>query len=64
MGEEIRRAQDPISARRGGLDSPHITAEAKEKLTAVHQTLNPFRCKKEIEKKLRRLFNDLWTHEP
>ena len=26
--------------------------------------LNPFRRKKDIEKRLRRLFNDLWTHEP
>jgi len=25
---------------------------------------NPFRLKKDIEKRLRRLFNDLWTHEP
>jgi len=28
------------------LDSSHITAEAKETLKAVHETLNPFHLKK------------------
>lgn len=45
------------------LDSPHIADEAKESLHTVHARLNPFHLKKDIEKKLRRLFNQLWSHE-
>ncbi|MBI5636961.1 MAG: hypothetical protein HZA03_03205 [Nitrospinae bacterium] len=40
-------------------DSSHAADEAKERLRAVHATLNPFHLKKEIEKKLRGFFNDL-----
>jgi len=46
------------------LGSPHVAKQAKEDLTAVHKTLNPFHLKKEIEKKLRQLFHDLQKHEP
>lgn len=45
------------------LDPPHIADEAKESLRTVHAQLNPFHLKKDIEKKLRRLFNQLWSHE-
>lgn len=45
------------------LDCPHITDADKERLRAIHSELNPFHLKKEIEKKLRRLFNELWEPE-
>lgn len=46
------------------LESPHITGEAKYKLASIHGTLNPFHLRKEFEKILRRLFNELWANEP
>jgi hypothetical protein len=64
MGEEIRAPKTPYQSADGELDSPRIAAEAKEKLTAVLEMLNRFHLKKDIEKKLRQLFHDLWTHEP
>ena len=36
--------------------SDHVSDEAKEHLQTVHQSLNPFILKKNIEKKLRVIF--------
>lgn len=55
----VKKYDAPKTPYQRLLDSPHITAEAKEELTAVHKTLNPFQLKKEIEKNLRQLFHDL-----
>lgn len=55
----IKKYDTPTTPYQRLLDSPHIADEAKEKLRSVHATLNPFHLKKEIEKKLRRFFNDL-----
>jgi len=60
----VKKYDAPTTPYQRLLDSPHITPEAKEKLTAVHKTINPFHLKKEIEKNLRRLFNELRKHEP
>lgn len=55
----IKKYDTPTTPYQRLLDSPHIADEAKEKLQAVHANLNPFHLKKEIEKKLRRFFNNL-----
>lgn len=55
----IKKYDTPTTPYQRLLDSSHIADEAKEKLRAVHATLNPFHLKKEIEKKLGRFFNDL-----
>ncbi|MEE8484043.1 MAG: integrase [Nitrospinota bacterium] len=39
------------------LDSPHLTGQAKERLCSIHSALNPFSLKKDIEKKLKKIFN-------
>ena len=54
----------PYQSADGGLDSPHIAERAKQNPTAAHDTLNPFHLKKDVEKRLRQLFRDLWKHEP
>ena len=41
------------------LASDHVTEEAKERLKTVHQSLNPFILKRNIEKKLRVIFKDV-----
>jgi hypothetical protein len=38
------------------LASDHVTKEAKERLKTVHQSLNPFILKRNIEKKPRVIF--------
>jgi len=60
----VKTYDNPRTPYQRLLDSPHIAQQAKQNLTAVHETLNPFHLKKEIEKKLRQLFNDLQKHEP
>lgn len=55
----VRKYDEPTTPYQRLLDSAHITDEAKNKLTAIYATLNPFHLKKEVEKKLRRFFNDL-----
>jgi hypothetical protein len=59
----VKKYDEPKTPYQRLLDSPHIPRAAKEKLTAVHETLNPFHLKKDIEKKLRQLFNELRSHE-
>lgn len=41
------------------LESEHINEEIKERLRATYATLNPFSLKKDIEKKLKKIFNEL-----
>ncbi|MBI5637335.1 MAG: hypothetical protein HZA03_05130, partial [Nitrospinae bacterium] len=55
----IKKYDTPATPYQRLPDSSHAADEAKEKLRAVHATLNPFHLKKEIEKKLRGFFNDL-----
>lgn len=55
----VKKYDAPTTPYQRLLDSPHVADEAKEELRVVHATLNPFHLKKEIEKKLRRFFNDL-----
>jgi hypothetical protein len=59
----VKKYDAPTTPYQRLLDSPHIEDEKKEKLRVVYATLNPFTLKKEIEKKLRRFFNDLRSHE-
>lgn len=59
----IKKYDKPTTPYQRLLDSIHIAGSEKEKLREVHSTLNPFVLKKEIEKKLRRFFNDLRSHE-
>ena len=60
----VKKYDAPKTPYQRLLDSPHVTKQDKKDLTAVHKTLNPFHLKKEIEKNLRLLFNDLQKHEP
>lgn len=60
----VKKYDAPTTPYQRLLDSPHIAEQAKQNLTAVHETLNPFVLKKDIEKRLRRLFNQLWSREP
>jgi hypothetical protein len=59
----VKKYDEPKTPYQRLLESSSIAEEAKDKLSAAHKTLNPFHMKKEIEKKLRRLFNELWKHE-
>lgn len=59
----VKTYDEPKTPYQRLLDCQHIADEAKEKLRGSHATLNPFNLKKEIEKKLRRLFNELWSPE-
>jgi hypothetical protein len=60
----VKKYDKPKTPYQRLLDSTHVDEQAKEDLKVVHKTLNPFHLKKEIEKKLKQLFNDLWKHEP
>lgn len=41
------------------LESEHVSGEAKERLKETYSQLNPFELKKEIEIKLKKIFNEL-----
>ncbi len=58
----IKKYDDPDTPYQRLLDSQHVTDEAKQKLRAVHSALNPFSLKKEIDKKLKKIFNGLRLH--
>jgi len=59
----VKKYDEPKTPYQRLLESSSITEEVKDRLLSIHSALNPFRLKKEIEKKLRRLFNQLWKHE-
>jgi hypothetical protein len=59
----IKTYDQPKTSYQRLLDSPSLTHQAKAQLRALHDTLNPFHLKKEIEKKLRRLFIELRSPE-
>lgn len=51
-----KRYEPPKTPYQRLLESEHISAEAKEQLRAVHQSLNPFEIKRSIEQKLQTIF--------
>jgi len=59
----VKKYGDPDTPYQRLLDSLHVTDEAKQKLRDVHSVLNPFSLKKEIDKKLKKIFNGLRLHE-
>lgn len=60
----VKKYDAPKTPYQRLLDSPHFSRQAKRTLRADHQPLNPFHLKKDIETKLKRLFNQLRAHEP
>jgi hypothetical protein len=52
-----RRYEEPETAYQRIMKSPFIDEEMKEKLLTVYKSLNPFLLKKEIERKLKVIFN-------
>lgn len=52
-----RRYSKPQTPYQRLLDSPDVTPEAKDYLRMTYQTLNPFRLKRAIERKLKIVFN-------
>jgi hypothetical protein len=46
----------PMTPYQRALDSPHVTAEAKRKLTTLHAILDPVALKLDIERKLKNIF--------
>ena len=55
----IKNYDKPKTPYQRLLECPDITTEAKAQLTATANQLNPFKLKKEIEQKLKRVFNNL-----
>ena len=44
------------------MDSDCISTEKKQELTEIYKTLNPFKLKKSLEKKLNRIFQKIDLH--
>ena len=51
-----KRYDQPQTPYQRLMESEHISSDAKEKLKKQHETLNPFQLKREIEQKLRDIF--------
>lgn len=60
----VKKYDQPKTPYQRLLDSHHISKQAKRTLRTVHEPLNPFHLKKEMEIKLKRLFNELRRDEP
>lgn len=60
----VKKYDQPKTPYQRLLDSLHVASQAKASLQTDHDTLNPFHLKKDIEKKLRRLFIELGSPEP
>jgi len=60
----VKKYDQPKTPYQRLLNSPHGASQAKARLQTDHDTLNPFHLKKDIEKKLRRLFIELRSPEP
>jgi hypothetical protein len=54
-----QRLESPVKPVWFIMASEHVSDEEKERLKTVHQTLNPFILKKNIEKKLRVIFKNV-----
>ena len=54
--EYQRKFDKPKTPYQRVLDCPDIPNEKKDMLKKVHQTLNPFKLKRIIDKKLKRIF--------
>ena len=52
----IKRYDSPKTPYQRVMESPYITEEVKRSLTDQLQKLNPFHLRKEIEKKLKKIF--------
>jgi len=58
IGSKYRRVYDPPKTPyQRLLHSTQISVEAKEKLIKQHQSLDPFRLRKQIDKQLKEIFN-------
>lgn len=60
----VKKYDPPKTPYQRLMDSSHISQKNKRRLKAHHAVLNPFQLKKEIESRLKRLFNLLRVHEP
>ncbi|GMT42990.1 MAG: hypothetical protein IEMM0002_1401 [bacterium] len=54
-----KKYDEPTTPYQRIIDSPDIGKEEKRKLRAIHAELNPYNLRKEIEKKLKKIFNGL-----
>ena len=52
----IKRYDSPKTPYQRIMESPHITAEIKKKLSDLFETLNPFQQRKAMEKRLNKIF--------
>jgi hypothetical protein len=55
----VKKYGPPMTPYDRLIQSPHLTTEQKEKLTAQKKALNPFHLKAELEMKLKILFDEL-----
>jgi hypothetical protein len=53
----IKKHDAPKTPYQRTIESPHVSTEVKDRLRKQFKTLNPFSLKKEMEKKLARVFN-------
>lgn len=60
VGSKIKRIYDmPKTPYQRVMESKDIPATVKEKLTKQYETLNPFHLKREIDRKIRKLFESI-----
>lgn len=52
-----KKYDEPKTPYQRVLESPHVDQTTKDRLTVQHNSLNPFELKREIQRKLKKIFS-------